>query len=169
MVSATRSRLGIHGIQSAFSRGRVVRGVEVEHLAIVLQSLQSVCKALRDQHGQPVVVAQLDAEPGEIRGRSRAEVDCDIENAAFDTGDDLGLGHGMALEMQAAHSAASAGDGPIDLTDAARNARFAHLALAVHAFQKATVVAQRLTSNHQQIGQRRRVEIEAHGHPACLA
>lgn len=83
----------------------------VELVALVLEyggvaeNGKAVGEAFRDEKLAVVVLGQLDGDMLSVGGTAATDVDSDIEDGTADTADELGLGEGGTLEVEAPHNA----------------------------------------------------------------
>ena len=89
-------------------------GVHVQKLGIVLQRLETVCKAFGDKYAVAVGY-QFHGVPLQESWRAMSDVHRHIKGAAFQTADEFGFRRWRSLEVQAADAASGIGARQIDL------------------------------------------------------
>src|SRR6185369_1322744 len=77
----------------------------VGELGVVIERLEPVREALRNEQRVAVALAQLDTEPLAVGRRGRADVDDHVIDSPADTADELGLAVRRALIVQSAQRA----------------------------------------------------------------
>ena len=81
---------------------RVVVGVAfvLKH-SVLRKYCESVCESFRDEKLTVVVFREFDSDVFSVGRRAFADVDCDVEDTAFDDAHEFGLGVGWFLEVEA--------------------------------------------------------------------
>ena len=98
---------GIDDRDAAVSFRAIVIVAFVLEDSCVAQNGETVGKAAGNEELAVIILGQLDGHMTAIGGRAFADIDGNVDDGSLDTSDELGLSEWRALEMEAAHNAAS--------------------------------------------------------------
>lgn len=127
--------------------------VTVKQVHIIAKGLKAVGESFWNEQGAVIVGREHFGMPVEKGGRALAQIDGYVPNFSLQAGDQLHLGMGRFLVVQAANGAASGSVGVIDLGDDGCPAGWCEFLGAEKPRQSATVIAQGLALNPLEPGQ----------------
>lgn len=108
---------GVVPEDAAFMWGGIVIGDFVDDLGVGLEGEEAVGEADGDEDLAPVFGAEDGGNVSAEGGGIFADVECDVEDRAVDDADELMLGHGGKLAMQAADDSFFDGEGVVVLDE----------------------------------------------------
>jgi len=119
-------------------------GVKVEEFAVVAESLEAMSKSFGYEKASKVAIREDLTMPLQKSGRARAEIDGNIKNLSPQAANELRLGIGWVLEVEAASGSCLSSKGMIDLLDRAPERDLGELLGGENALQIAAIVSSRM-------------------------